>query len=75
VLNNLKRIGWQAIELGAIVVLLSIVLTAILGADGGVVIQSIAKNAMSLLKEIPSGTTVGLVALFGLFVLYDKRNK
>jgi hypothetical protein len=58
VLNNLKRIGWQAIELGAIVVLLSIVLTAILGAEGGVVIQAIAKNAMSLLKEIPSGTTI-----------------
>jgi hypothetical protein len=75
VLNNLKKIGWQAIELGAIVVLLSIVLTAILGAEGGVVIQAIAKNAMTLLKEIPSGTTIGLVALFGLFALYDKRNK
>ena len=74
-LNNLKRIGWQAIELGAIVVLLSIVLTAILGAEGGVVIQAIAKNAMTLLKEIPSGTTIGLVALFGLFALYEKRNK
>ncbi|CAN1499372.1 hypothetical protein MCERE1_00434 [Burkholderiaceae bacterium] len=74
-LNNLKKIGWQAIELGAIVVLLSIVLTAILGAEGGVVIQAIAKNAMTLLKEIPSGTTIGLVALFGLFALYDKRNK
>lgn len=74
-LNNLKKIGWQAIELGAIVVLLSIVLTAILGAEGGVVIQAIAKNAMTLLKEIPSGTTIGLVALFGLFVLYEKRNK
>ena len=74
-LNNLKKIGWQAIELGAIVVLLSIVLTAILGAEGGVVIQAIAKNAMSLLKEIPSGTTIGLVALFGLFALYEKRNK
>ena len=74
-LNNLKRIGWQAIELGAIVVLLSIVLTAILGVEGGVVIQAIAKNAMTLLKEIPSGTTIGLVALFGLFALYDKRNK
>jgi hypothetical protein len=57
------------------VVLLSIVLTAILGAEGGVVIQAIAKNAMSLLKEIPSGTTIGLVALFGLFALYEKRNK
>ena len=74
-LNNLKRIGWQAIELGAIVVLLSIVLTAILGAEGGVVIQAIAKNAMTLLKEIPSGTTIGLVALFGLFALYEKSNK
>ena len=74
-LNNLKKIGWQAIELGAIVVLLSIVLTAILGAEGGVVIQAIAKNAMTLLKESPSGTTIGLVALFGLFALYDKRNK
>ena len=74
-LNNLKKIGWQAIELGAIVVLLSIVLTAILGAEGGVVIQAIAKNAMTLLKEIPSGTTIGLVALFGLFALYEKRNK
>ena len=73
--NNLKRIGWQAIELGAIVVLLSVVLTAILGAEGGVVIQAIAKNAMTLLKEIPSGTTIGLVALFGLFALYDKSNK
>ena len=74
-LNNLKRIGWQAIELGAIVVLLSIVLTAIFGAEGGAVIQSIAKNAMSLLKEIPSGTVIGLVALMGLFVLYDKHKK
>ena len=73
--NNLNRIGWQAIELGAIVVLLSVVLTAILGAEGGVVIQAIAKNAMTLLKEIPSGTTIGLVALFGLFALYEKRNK
>ena len=73
--NNLKRIGWQAIELGAIVVLLSVVLTAILGAEGGVVIQAIAKNAMTLLKEIPPGTTIGLVALFGLFALYEKRNK
>lgn len=74
-LNNLKKIGWQAIELGAIVVLLSIVLTAILGAEGGVVILAIAKNAMSLLKEIPPGTTIGLVALLGLFALYEKRNK
>ena len=73
--NTLKRIGWQASELGAIVVLLSVVLTAILGAEGGVVIQAIAKNAMTLLKEIPSGTTIGLVALFGLFALYEKRNK
>ena len=73
--NQGERIGWQAIELGAIVVLLSVVLTAILGAEGGVVIQAIAKNAMTLLKEIPSGTTIGLVALFGLFALYEKRNK
>jgi hypothetical protein len=30
---------------------------------------------MSLLKEIPPGTTIGLVALLGLFALYEKRNK
>ena len=72
-INFLRKLGWQIIELGVVVVLISIISYAILGADSGSAMSSISRNALAVLKEIPSGTVIGLVALYVIFHLYEKK--
>lgn len=65
-LEKIRHIGWAIVEIGAILVAIAILLNIILGKDGGgVVVGSVAENAMAFLQALPAGTIVGL-ALIGL---------
>lgn len=72
-LDKIRRIGWAAVEIGAILVALAILLSILLGKDGGSAVTSISDNAMALLQALPAGTTVGLALIVALFHLIRAR--
>jgi len=74
-LNKIRTIGWAAVEIGAILVALAVLLNILLGKDGGAVVTSIADNTQTFLQGLPAGTIVGLVALGALFHLIRSRQR
>ncbi|HEY1721129.1 MAG TPA: hypothetical protein VGG27_07775 [Magnetospirillaceae bacterium] len=71
--EKIRRIGWAAVEAGLILVFLAVLLSILLGKDGGIVVTSIASNATSFLQSLPAGTLVGLIAIGALYLLLRGR--
>jgi hypothetical protein len=74
-LDRIRQVGWAAVEIGAILVALAVLLDVLLGKDGGPVVTSIAENTQAFLQSLPAGTVVGLVALGVLYHLVRSRRK
>jgi len=74
-LDRIRRIGWAAVEIGAILVALAVLLNILLGKDGGTVVTSVAENTQAFLRSFPSGTLVGLVMIGVLYHLARSRQK
>ena len=73
-LEKIRRIGWAIVEIGAILVALAVLLNIILGKDGGgIVVSSVADNAMGFLQALPAGTIVGLALIAMLYQLAKSR--
>lgn len=72
-LEKLRGFGWLAVEFGAIIVALCLLLSVILGDKAGHPVADIAANAIALLRKLPPGTTVGLVVLIVLWRMIEVR--
>lgn len=66
-IEKITKLGWLVIELGFMLVVLCVLLSIILGKEGGGFISSVAANALDLLQKVPSGTVLGI---FLILVLY-----
>ena len=72
-LEQIRKIGWWVVEAALLLVILCVLLNIILGRDGGAFITGVATNALTFLKDVPSGTFLGIVLLVVLYQAYRRR--
>jgi len=72
-IEQIRRIGWLAVEIALLLVIVCVLLNIILGADSGGFIASVAANATQFLQSIPPGTFLGVVLVVVLYVLVRSR--
>ncbi len=73
-LTQIRRVGWFVVELALLVVILCVLLSLILGADGGGFISSVATNTTNFLQRIPSGTLLGVAMILALVWIVRGRS-
>ena len=74
-IRQITKIGWIAVEVAFLLVVLCVLLNIILGKEGGGFVSSVAANALDLLQKIPSGTFLGLFLVFVAFWLIKSKAK
>ena len=74
-LERIRKLGWGAVEIGVVVVLLCILLDIIVGPDGGSFIAAVAGNATRFLQSVPPGAVLGVAVLVGLYWFYRARQR
>lgn len=66
-IENIRKIGWLAVEAGLLIVVLCVLLSLILGKDGGAYIASVADNTTKFLQALPPGVTLGVALIVVLY--------
>ena len=61
-IERIRNIGWLAAEAGLLLIVLCILLSILLGKDGGPYISSVSENASKFLGTLPPGVTLGDIA-------------
>ncbi len=72
-IEQIRKIGWLAVEIALLLVIVCVLLSIILGADSGSFIGSVAANATQFLQSIPPGTFLGMVLVVVLYWLARAR--
>lgn len=72
-IEQIRRIGWLAVEIALLLVLVCVLLNIILGPESGSFIGSVAANASQFLQSIPPGTFLGVVIVVLLYWLARAR--
>ena len=72
-IDQLKKIGWLAVEAGILVIVLCVLLNILLGNDGGSFITSVAENASKFLQTLPPGVTLGVSLVLVLYWFVKNR--
>ncbi len=70
--ERIRTAGWLAVEAAALLVILCLLLSIILGASSGAFITEVSRNATAFLQAVPPGTLLG-VALLVAFYWYFRR--
>jgi hypothetical protein len=70
-IEQIKKTGWLAAEIGLLLIVLCLLLRIILGADSGAYIVAVSDNATKFLQALPPGVTLG-VALIVMLYWYAK---
>ncbi|MBM4437748.1 MAG: hypothetical protein FJ029_11065 [Actinobacteria bacterium] len=63
----------MAVEAAALLIVLCLFLSIILGASGGAFITDVARNATQFLQAVPPGTLLGVALLLGLYWWFRGR--
>ena len=66
-IDQIRKIGWLAVEAALLLVVLCILLSIILGKDSGAYVASVAENATKFLQSLPPGVTLGVVMIVLLY--------
>ena len=66
-LEQVRKVGWLAVEAGLLLIVLCIFLDIILGKQGGPFISSVAENAMKFLQSLPPGVALGVAIILLLY--------
>lgn len=72
-IEQIRRVGWLAVEIALLLVLICVLLNIILGPESGSFIGSVAANAAQFLQSIPPGTFLGVVLIVILYGLARSR--
>lgn len=72
-IEQIRRMGWLAVEIALLLVVVCILLNIILGPDSGSFIGSVAANAAQFLQSIPPGTFLGVVLVALVYWLVRAR--
>ena len=72
-MQKITRLGWLVTELAFMLVVLCVLLSLILGRDGGAFISSVAANTLDLLQKVPSGTVLGVFLILVLYWTFRRK--
>jgi uncharacterized membrane protein len=72
-IQKLTKLGWLVVELAFMLVVLCVLLSLILGKDGGAFVSSVAANTLDLLQKVPSGTALGVFLILVLYWTFRRR--
>jgi len=72
-MQKITRLGWLVTELAFMLVVLCVLLSLILGKDGGAFISSVAANTLDLLQKVPSGTVLGVFLILVLYWTFRRK--
>ncbi len=66
-IEQIRKLGWLAVEAALLLIVLCVLLNIILGPDSGAFITSVAANASHFLQAIPPGAFLGVVLIVLLY--------
>jgi hypothetical protein len=72
-IEKITRLGWLVIELAFMLVVLCVLLSLILGKDGGGFVSSVAANTLDLVQKVPPGTVLGVFLILVLYWTFKRR--
>jgi len=72
--ERLMHWGWQLVELCLLLIALCVLLQLILGPQSGAFISSVSANTQRFLREVDSGSLLGLVLIIGLYLYFKSRS-
>lgn len=73
-IDKIRTVGWRAVEIAAVIVLLCVLLHIILGDNSGSFITGVALNATLFAQDIPAGVLLS-IALIVVAYWFFKREK
>lgn len=62
-IDQIRRIGWLAVEAGLLLIALCIILSIILGKENAGWVSAVSENAQQFLNTLPPGVVVGVAVL------------
>ncbi len=71
--ERIRTAGWLAVEAAALLVILCLFLSIILGPSGGAFITDVSRNATAFLQAVPPGTLLGAALLVTLYWYFRRR--
>ena len=72
-IDQMRRIGWLAVEGALIVIVFCVLLNIILGKEGGAFISAVSENATKFLQALPPGVTLGVSLIIVLYWFVRNR--
>ena len=73
--RQITKIGWVAVEVAFLLVVLCVLLNILLGKEGGGFVSSVAANALDFLQKVPSGTFLGIFLILVVYWLVKSKAK
>lgn len=71
--ERIRKAGWLAVEATALLIVLCLFLSIILGANGGAFVSDVARNATAFLQAVPPGTLLGVALILGFYWWFRAR--
>jgi hypothetical protein len=72
-IERVRKTGWLAAEVGLLLIVLCVLLSILLGKDGGPVVAAVAENASKFLGGLPPGVTLGVALILFFFGFVKSR--
>jgi NhaP-type Na+/H+ or K+/H+ antiporter len=72
-IEQMRRIGWLAVEGAVLVIVFCVLLNILLGKEGGSFISSVSENATKFLQSLPPGVTLGVSLIVVLYWFVRNR--
>lgn len=72
--ERLMQWGWRLVELCLLLIALCVLIQLILGPQSGAFISSVSANTQRFLREVDSGSLLGLVLIIGLYLFFKSRS-
>jgi hypothetical protein len=72
-IDQIRKIGWLAVEAALLVIVLCVLLNILLGGEAGSFISSVSENALKFLRTLPPGVTLGVSLI--IFLYWFVRNR
>jgi len=73
--RQITKIGWIAVEVAFLLVVLCVLLNILLGKEGGGYVSAVAANALDFLQKVPSGTFLGIFLILVVYWLVKSKAK
>ena len=73
--DRLMQWGWRLVEGCLLLIALCVLLQLILGSQSGSFITAVSANAQRFLREVDSGSLLGLVLIVSLYWFFRRQLK